>query len=361
MKKYIWYTTALLMVLVLVLSACSPAPAPTQAPEKPAEQKPAEVAKKQPTDLKIAIITTTPKEEPCNTVLLQAMERVKAAKPHGLNITYTFQENIATPDGERVMRELASSGEYGIIWGHSVYPDAIKNLSAKYPEIAFVGGGSGYEPMGKNAYWADMYVHEPAYLLGIIAGKMTKSNTIGAVAGFPYPNVNMPIQGYIAGAKSVNPNIKVKMAYIESWYDPAKAKEAALAQIAAGADFIYAERFGPFEACKEKKVFAFGHYMDQNELAPDTVVSSTMALWDADINYVIDAWWGFVVDGKPYSAPTDKSTYFFMKDGGSDIAPFHTFESIVPKDVLDLVEKTRQDIKSGKLEPKISDAEVKSD
>jgi basic membrane lipoprotein Med (substrate-binding protein (PBP1-ABC) superfamily) len=374
---------SLLIVFALLLGACAPAatptaaPAPTQPPAAPAPTQPpaaqptqppaapaptvAAAAGKQPTELKIAIITTTPKEEPWNTVLLQAMERVIASKPHGLTITYTFQENIDTSDGTRVMTELANSGEYGIIWGHSVYPDAIAELGPKFPDIAFVGGGSGYEPMGDNMYWVDMHVHEASYLEGIIAGKMTKTNVIGAVAAYPYANVNEPINAFFAGARSVNPNVKVKMNYIQSWYDPAKAKEAALAEIAAGADYVYAERFGPFEAAKEKGVFAFGHYVDQNELAPDTVVSSSLALWDPVVKSIVDAWWDHTVNGKAYAAPSDKAMYFLMKDGASDIAPFHSFESKIPQDVKDLVAKTRADILSGAFTVPQNSDEVKSD
>jgi basic membrane protein A and related proteins len=352
MRKHTTFTLSILIALALILGACAPAAAPaaTTAP-----------AAAQPTQLKIAIITTTPKEEPWNTVLLQAMERVIAQKPHGLTITYKFQENIATSDGTRVMTELANSGEYGIIWGHSVYPDAIQELGPKFPKIAFVGAGSGYEPMKDNMYWVDMHVHEAAYLNGIIAGKMTKSNVIGAVAAYPYANVNEPINAFFDGARSVNPNIKVKMNYINSWYDPAKAKEAALAEIAAGADYVYAERFGPFEAATEKGVFSFGHYVDQNELAPNTVVSSSLALWDPVVKAIIDAWWDNTVNGKAYSAPTKDAMYFLMKDGASDIAPFHGFDSKIPQDVKDLVAKTRDSIMKGSFTVPQNSAEVKPD
>ncbi|HEY3345305.1 MAG TPA: BMP family protein [Anaerolineaceae bacterium] len=360
MSKHIRIAASLMIACAILLGACAPAAAPaapaaTQPPAAPA------AAGNQPTALKIAVVSTTPKEEPWNTVLLQALERVIATKPHGLTITYTFQENIATSDGTRVLGELANSGQYGIIWGHSVYPDAIAELGPKFPNIAFVGGGSGYEPMGNNMYWVDMHVHEAAYLEGMIAGKMTKSNVIGAVAAYPYANVNEPINAYFAGAKSVNPNIKVKINYINSWYDPAKAKEAALAEIAAGADYIYAERFGPFEAATEKGVYAFGHYVDQNSLAPDTVVSSSLALWDPVVKAIIDAWWDKTVNGKAYAAPTDKAMYFLMKDGASDIAPFHSFDSKVPQDVKDLVAKTRADILSGAFTVPQNADEVKPD
>lgn len=354
MAKKIRILFTLIGLFALLISACAPAATPAPVTEeKPAAATEAPApAVEQPKELKIAIISTTPKEEPWNTVLLQAVERVIAKNPHELKVTYTFQELVDTPDGERVMGELAASGEYGIIWGHSVYPDAIQALGPKYPNIAFVGGGSGFEPMGQNMYWVNMFVHEAAYLNGIVAGKMTKSNIIGAVAGFPYDNVNMPINAFFDGAKSVNPDVKVKMAYIDSWYDPPKAKEAALAQIAAGADYIYAERFGPFEAATEKGVFAFGHYMDQNELAPDTVVSSALALWDPCVEAIINAWWEHTVNGKPYDASTTSAMFFLMKEGGTDIAPFHGFDSKIPQDVKDLVEQTRQKILKGELEIK---------
>ena len=124
--------------------------------------------------------------------------------------------------------------------------------------------------------------------MGIIAGRLTKTNTIGTVISWPYPDENLPANGFINGAKSVNPEIKAKATYIDSWFNPPRAKEAALDQIAAGADFVYAERFGLFEACKEKGVYAFGHFVDQNSLAPEVVVSSTIARWDNCIKYDYD-------------------------------------------------------------------------
>lgn len=351
MKKYPWLIVSLLIIASVALSACQPA----------VESEPELVVAEVPTELKIAVITTTPKEEPWNTVLLQTLDRVIAEKPHGLEISYVFQELIATPDGERVMRDLANSGEYGIIWGHSVYADAIMNLAPEFPDIVFAGSGSGYDPMGSNAFWVNMFVHESAYLLGMLAGSMSETGVIGAVAAFPFANVNMPIQAYKEGAKAVNPDIVFKMNYIDSWYDPAKAKEFSLAQIAAGADFVYAERFGPFEAAKEMGVYAFGHYADQNELAPDVVVSSALALWDPVAKHLIDAWWDYSVNGVPYAAPTDSAVYYFMKDGATDIAPYHGFEDIIPQEVQNLIDQTRQDIMDGTLVIDVSDAEVTSD
>jgi basic membrane lipoprotein Med (substrate-binding protein (PBP1-ABC) superfamily) len=359
----IWRFLALTAVLTLLVAACggaatTQAPAPTEAPAAEPTEAPAAEA---PTEVNIAGITITPLEEPWNTSWIQTMERLKEAKPHGLTINLDVTENVAPPDAERVLREYAQTGKYDIIWAHSAYPDAIKVLKDEFPEILWAFSGSGNEGLGGNAYWTDVYVHEPAYLMGIIAGMMTKTDTIGAVAAYPFPNVNAPLNGYIAGAESVNPSIEVKSAYIESWFDPPKAKESAEAQIAAGADFIYAERFGPFEAVvAHPGTYAFGHFVDQNSLAPEVVITSVVARWDPDAEVVLDAWWEHVTNGTPYNAPVER-VQFLMKDGGADIAPFHELESVLPEEVMAAVEQARADILSGALVVPLNEEAVTSD
>ncbi len=314
----------------------------------------------QPKKLKVALITNTTVEEPWNTAAIQAFDRVIALKPHGLDMVLKVQENVAMTDGERVLRTYAQTGEYGIIWCQGQYPDAVESLHEEFPDICWVEAGSAYKPLGGNVYWVQMYVHEPAYLLGMLAGMMSKNNTIGAVAAYPFPNVNLPINGYIAGAKSVNPDVKVKMTYIDSWFDPAKAKESALAQISAGADVIYAERFGPFEACVDKKVFAFGHYVDQSPLAPDAVLGSTLALWDPAIQYIVNVWWDHVADGKAY-AGTMSEVVFSMAQGGSGISLSSKLADKIPADVKAKLDAAQQGIMDGSLKVPFSEKQVLSD
>jgi basic membrane lipoprotein Med (substrate-binding protein (PBP1-ABC) superfamily) len=158
----------------------------------------------------------------------------------------------------------------------------------------------------------------------------------------------VPVNAFVKGAKDVNPDVEVKVTYIESWYDPPKAKETALAQISAGADVIYADRFGPFEACKEKGVFAFGQYVDQHDMATDVVVSSTLNQWDPCVRYVIDDWFAHKAYGTPYNAPA-KEISFNMREGGCDIAPYHGLADKVPQAVKDAVAKARADILAGTL------------
>ena len=111
----------------------------------------------------------------------------------------------------------------------------------------------------------------------MIAGGMSKSGKIGLVGGYPIPEVNRLMNAFIAGAKEINPKAKFTVSFINSWFDPPKAKEAAFAMIDKGADVMYAERFGVSDAAKERKVLAIGNVIDTQAQYPDTVVAS--ALW----------------------------------------------------------------------------------
>lgn len=308
-----------------------------------------------PKELKIVFFNQSPIEEPWNTAMVQSIERIVAEEPHGLKISYKYAENVATPDAERVMREYATIGAYDIIWANGVYTDAAESMKSEFPNLMIVGTGSGFQASGDNFFWGQTYTHEPAYLLGMIAGLQTETNIIGVVASYPYPNVNIPVNGFIAGVESVNPDAEVKVTYIESWWDPAKAKESAIAQYATGADYIFAERLGVFEAANESGKFAFGNYVDQNSMAPEVVVSSTVMMWDPVIREIIDNWYESKISGTPLAAP-DHDIAYLMKDGGGDIADYHEFAEKLPKEVIDKVEAARQSILSGELEvPMISD------
>ena len=313
-----------------------------------------------PDRLNIAVVCITVVEAPWATALIQSLERVKKETPHGLDINWDISENVLPPDAERVLREYAKTGKYGIIWGHAQYQDAIEKLHNQYPDILWFGAGAGFTPpFRRNFYFGDILFHEPAYLLGLIAGMMTESNVIGAVASYPYGDINLTVNGYIAGARAVNPDIKVRMTYLDSWFDPPRAKEATLAQIAGGADFIYAERFGPFEACKEKGKLAFGHITDQYSLAPEVVVTSSLGLWDPALRFIIDEWWNHFTGDVPYNAPREGKLYS-MKDEATDIAPYHGLGSTIPREVKEKVKEARQAIKEGTLVVDIDEKVVTS-
>ena len=371
LNNKLWSVVPLLVIIAILVAACggaTPAPAVEEsaaaepateessvgkavAEEESATDNPAaeESNTESPNELKIAGIFGATIEEAWYFSWLQAWQRLNEKNPYGVKITVDYTENVWGADAELAMRKYAESGKYDIIWAHSSYSDQVKNLYQEYPDILWAYTGSGNEGLGGNAYWIYGHTHEPAYLCGIIAGMMTETNDIGIVAGFPFDDVNDAINGFVDGARSVNSDVDPHVTYIESWYDPPKAKEATLAQVATGADFIYAERQGPIEACQEKGCLVFGHFADVHEEAPDVVVASSLVFWDPAASFLLDEWWAHATEGKSYDAPKDP-VWYGMKNGGSDISPLYQWEEELPAEVVEAVNQAKQDILDGKLE-----------
>jgi basic membrane lipoprotein Med (substrate-binding protein (PBP1-ABC) superfamily) len=301
-----------------------------------------------PTELTMALVVAAVVEEPWYSSMLAAMDRAAAASPYGLTINHEYFENIDYADGERVIRDLAISGKYDIVVAHSTYSDAIAAVKDDFPDMLFAFSGSGNEPTGGNGYWIDLILHEPAYIAGVAAGLLSETNSIGAVAAFPFGNVTGPVNAFFDGALSVNPDIETNVTYIESWFDPARAREAAEALITAGADSLYsASTFGTFDAIGEDdRVFGVGDFTDQEALNPTAVITSTIALWDPALNALIDAWWDHNANGVAYDGPMER-IMFLMPDGGGDIAPFN--EALVSEDIRTQAMEVRDQIMSGEL------------
>jgi basic membrane lipoprotein Med (substrate-binding protein (PBP1-ABC) superfamily) len=301
---------------------------------------------------KIAAIFQTAIEEPWDGVIHKAC--LKAQKEMG-NIEYEFTEKIAAADFEKVLREYAERG-FDLIVGDAFLAgeDPARRVAKDYPEIAFAFG-SEFGAVAPNFSVFDNWIHEPAYLCGIIAGRMTKSNVLGVVAAIPIGEVNRLVNAFTAGALKVNPKVKVKISYIGGWFDPPKAKEAAIAQIEAGADLIYAERFGVFEAAKEKGVLAFGNMSDQNALAPTVVI--TGPVWDMypTIKFAIE-----MVQKKAWVS-MDLGGWSMMGKGGSRLAPFHDFEKTLPANVLKEVRDLEQKIINGTYRVPVDEQKPVSD
>ncbi|MCZ7534459.1 MAG: BMP family ABC transporter substrate-binding protein [Acidimicrobiia bacterium] len=309
-----------------------------------------------PTEVSIGLVLSGVKEESWVSSMLETLNRIQAESPHGMTVNYEYFESIEYADGARVIGDLAASGKYDIILGHSLFGESVAQVNDQYPDILFAFSGSGNDGnSGDNAYWIDAYTHEAAYLTGVIAGMMTKTNKISGVAAFPTPNVNAPLNGYIAGAKSVNPDVTAKVTYLESWFDPTGAKESATAQIAAGSDIIYAEREGPWEAAKQHEgVYVIGHWSDESSVAPEVILTSTLALWDPAMNFLIETWYAHEAAGTPYDAPSDRIVYS-MADGGCDIAPM---SDLVPADVQAKVMEVKGEIMNRELEIPLNPAPI---
>lgn len=302
--------------------------------------------------IKVAAVYTVPFEQ-------QWVSRIhlaaNAAKDAG-EIEYVATENVSNTDYERVMREYAEAG-YQLILGEVFgVEDAARAVAADYPDTAFLMGSSfPADDAVPNFAPFDNYIQDASYLSGLVAGAMTKSKNIGLVGGFPIPEVNRLMHAFIKGVReTAGDDTKFQVAFIGSWFDPPKAKETAFAQIDAGADILYAERFGVSDAARERGILAIGNVIDTQADYPDTVVAS--ALWDfkPTLDKAIDE-----VRAGTFTA-ADYGVYSFMKEGGSSLAPLGTFEDKVPAEVKELVAKREQEIKAGTFTVEIDDSEPKS-
>jgi basic membrane lipoprotein Med (substrate-binding protein (PBP1-ABC) superfamily) len=298
--------------------------------------------------LKVAAIYTVPVEQQWVSRIDKAL---KAAVARG-EIEYVFSENVTNADYERVMRGYAEKGNTLIVGEAFAVEAAARKVAKDYPKVSFLLGSSG-KPQEPNFSVFDNFIQEPAYLSGMVAGGMTKTNKIGMVGGYPIPEVNRLMNAFMAGAKEVNPKVEFMVTFINSWFDPPKAKEAAFAQIDKGADLLYAERFGVSDAAKEKGKLAIGNVINTQDKYPDTVVAS--ALWNMEPTIDLA-----IKNAKAGSFKAeDYGPYSMMKHKGSELAPLGTFEKKVPAEIVAKVKAAEKAIADGKLTVKVDDSQPK--
>ena len=278
-------------------------------------------------------------EEPWDGVIHTALN----AEMEAGRIEYTFTDDIGySGDMERVLRETAEQDAPDIIFGDAFgNEEAARAVAADYPDTAFVFG-SGGGPVEPNFSVFDNWIHEPAYLAGMIAGGVSESNVVGVVGGYPVPEVNRIVNAFIAGAQETNEAVEVKVTFLNSWFDPAAAKEAALAQVGSGADVLFAERFGVIEAAQENDLVAIGNMSDQQELAPEHVATSVTWNMAPTVQYVIDQ-----VMAASYTAQ-DLKDFSMVGKGGAALAPINAdVAGGIPDDLASLVAEREAEIKAG--------------
>jgi basic membrane protein A and related proteins len=301
--------------------------------------------------LKVAAIYTVPFEQQWVSRIHQAALK---AQERG-DIEYTATENVSNTDYERVMREYAEAGNQLIVGEVFGVEDAAREVAADYPDTAFLMGSS-FKPDDAHPNFAvfDNYIQDASYLTGIIAGAMSTSKNFGMVGGFPIPEVNRLMHAFMAGVKDTAPEAKFQVAFIGSWFDPPRAKETAFGMIEAGADLMYAERFGVSDAAQERGVLAIGNVIDTQPEYPDTVVTSALWHFEPTLDAAIEA-----VRAGEFAAE-DYGIYSYMIHEGSSMAPLGTFEGRVPQEVMDLVAEREAAIRAGEFEVEINDDEPRS-
>ncbi len=295
-------------------------------------------------------VFATPLEEPWDGAIHAALT---SAADDG-EIRYKHVDDLNTSDAmERGLRDIAQNEKPDAIVGDAfAAEEAVRKVAADFPDIVFAFG-SGEEPVAPNMSVFDNWLQDPAYLAGMVSGGITTSDTIGVVAAMPIPEVNRIVNGYIAGVKATNPDATVKVSFINSFFDPAAAKQAAEAQVAAGADVLFAERAGVIEAAKEADIPVIGMMVDQQDEAPENVVTSLV--WN--VRPTVDAIVA-QISGGPEAV--DLGQYSFLKAGGSSMAPINTdVVGGVPADLVDMVGAKEEEMTSGAFTTPVDESSPK--
>ena len=263
-------------------------------------------------------------------------------KTFGAQVKTTFVENVpATADAERVIRQLAAAGNDLIFTTSFGYMEPTLKVAKLFPKVHFEHN-TGYKTAPNVATYEARF-HEGAYLLGVLAGKMTKSNTLGFVGSFPIPEVIRNIDAMTLGAKSVNPNVKMKVIWVDTWYDPGKERQAAETLIAQGADVLGQNTDSPavVQTAEKKGVYAFGWDSDMARYGPHSQLTANTQNWG--VYYVDEV--RKVLDGKWTGA---RQTKWGLKENLVVLSPLN---KSVPADVAKVFEDRKQSIASGKLDP----------
>ena len=243
-------------------------------------------------------------------------------------------------DAERVIRELASSGNKLIFTTSFGYMNPTIKVAPQFPNTVFMHA-TGYK-QAKNVGIYNARFYEGRYLCGVIAGKMTKTNVAGYVAAFPIPEVVQGINAFTQGMRSVNPKAELKVIWVNSWYDPGREREAANTLISQGADIVthHTDSTAVVQAAEEKGKYAFGYHSDMSKYGPKAHLTAATHQWGAF----------YTKTAQEVIAGTWKPTNVWggIKDGMIKLAPLNP---AVPKDVADLVATKEKDIVAGKLHP----------
>lgn len=272
-----------------------------------------------------------------------AYEALATAKSrYGIEFAYT--EKIKEPDHVEVLSDYARRG-YKVVIGHGgEFQDAVNRVAPRFPDTTFVVN-NGLKT-GKNIATADFYFSQPAYILGFIAGKMTRTGKVGFIGAQKFKFTTDSLAGFEAGFRQARPEGKVFASWTGDWEDVAKGKEAALGQIGQGVDVLWPTMdratVGALQAAREKKVYAFGLYYDAIKNWPDIILQSDIIdVRGMMLSYVKLALEKGGLEGRNYK-------YDLSMPDALRIGSFHP---AVPPEVVREVEALLADLKAGQIKP----------
>jgi basic membrane protein A and related proteins len=261
-------------------------------------------------------------------------------KKFGDKVEVTWVENVAEgPDAERVITQLAQTNNIIFTTSFGFMNPTLK-VAGAFPAVKFEHA-TGFKKADNMSIY-NIRFYEGRHVVGLIAGKMTKTNTIGYIASFPIPEVIMGINATYLAAKKVNPAVKFKIIWVNTWFDPGKEGDAAKALVDQGCDVITQHTDSPaaIKVAQEKKVWAVGQSSDMSRFGPDVVLTSIADDWDPYVISRVQA----VMDGTWKTSDTWQG----LKEGAVVLPPINT---VVPEDVRKMAEQAKADIAAGTFHP----------
>ncbi len=258
----------------------------------------------------------------------------------GDKIETTYLENVSEgPDSERSIEQLARAGNKLIFTTSFGYMEPTLKVAKKYPNVHFEHA-TGYK-RDKNMSTYSGRFYEGRYIQGQVAAKMSKSGVLGYIGSFPIPEVVSGINATMLGAQTVNPNIKIKIIWVNTWFDPGKEADAAKALIDQGADVImqHTDSPAPMQVASERGKLAFGQDSEMIKFGPKTQLTSIMDNWGP---YYIER-----VKAELAGTWKSEDTWDGLKDKMVVMAPYTN----MPDDVKKMAEDTQAAIIAGKLQP----------
>ncbi|HPU19620.1 MAG TPA: BMP family ABC transporter substrate-binding protein [Alicycliphilus sp.] len=332
-KRSLFKLAALSAVAATALMGCgkkeeaapaAPAPAPAAAPAAKAEP------------LKIAFAYVGPVGDG-GWSYAHDQARKKLEAEFGDKIQTSYVESVPEgPDAERVLRDLVTQGNKLIFGTTFGYMDVMQKLAGEFPDVKFEHA-TGYKTSANMRIY-DSRTYEGAYLAGIIAGAMTKTNTLGVVGSVPIPEVLRNLNSFTLGAQSVNPKIKTKVVWVNEWFSPPKETEAATSLINGGADVLFQNTDSPavLKTAQEKGKRAFGWDSDMTAYGPKAHLGSAIINWAP---YYIKATRD-VLDGSWATA----QNWWGVKEGAIDLV---SIAEDVPADIKAKVDAAKAGLKDG--------------
>jgi simple sugar transport system substrate-binding protein len=267
--------------------------------------------------------------------------RLAVETAFGDQVETTYVESVSEgPDAARVIQQLARGGHDIIFTTSFGYMNPTLKVAKLFPKVKFEHATGFKRADNVSTYSARFY--EGRTVIGLIAGKVTETNTIGYIASFPIPEVVRGINAAYLAAKSVNPAIKFKVVWVSTWFDPGKEADAARALIDQGADVLMQHTDSPaaMQIAEEKGIFAFGQASDMIKFGANAQLTSIIDNWApyyvARVKAVMDGTWD------------SQDTWDGIGPGMVEMA---AFSKRIPEGVRAMAAKARDDIAAGKLHP----------